>query len=159
MAPQSGGAAKRTRQAAADAGRPGVAKGSSSSGDDGSSSGGGGSGGGGSGGGGSDGSGWVGKTLLGCAKAAGGRPRIRRLAPASTGNPSKAQKAALADVRAEFLAGLSAKERKQWTSVGGAGVERGVRAWVGERPQAAILAMQLLQQLSCKALWLASASA
>ena len=55
----------------------------------------------------------------------------------------EAQTTALDTARANFLAGLSAKERKQWKSVGGAGVERGVRACVGERPHAAFSSVQL----------------
>jgi hypothetical protein len=114
VATQSGGPAKRTRRAAAGAGDCGDSDHSS---------------GGGGGGGGSDSSG---KVQPRCADAAGSRPGRSRISAAGTGSRSKPQGRPLAEVRADFLAGLSAKELQRWSTVGGAGVERGVRAWVGE---------------------------
>ena len=138
VATQSGGPAKRTRRAAAGAGDCGDF-------DHGS--------GGGGGGGGSDSSD---KVQPRCADAAGSRPGRSRLSAAGTGSRSKPQGRPLAEVRADFLAGLSAKELHQWSTVGGAGAKRGVRAWVGEPLHTRFLSQQLLWPPLCKALHLVS---
>ena len=64
-----------------------------------------------------------------------GRPKRRHAAGSGgTDDRFKALERAHAEstARADFHEGLSDEQRSQWTTVAGAGEERGVKVWVGE---------------------------